>query len=500
MHQPPVVVVGDGTKRRTADYPPSFGGSDAPRTARLASGAHARESEAEAKTDTPTAKMEAGGHTDPDPGVGSHANAALREPFKVGDRLEGIYLITSRLGGGGMGSVYEAQDLSLNRLVAVKVAHDERCAHALRLEAQALAALHHPNVVTVHALGRHHGVDFLVMERLFGTPIDALIDRALDIGEPIPLDEVLFLAAAMADGLSAVHRAGLAHRDVKPSNVIVSGERVVLADFGLVTPEVELSGPQPETVAGSADYMAPEIICRDVRPGHGPAVDLYALGIVTFELLTGHPPYTADSVDAILRAHVASPVVDPRTRRPECPESLAQLVMELCAKAPDDRPETAEEVVWRLAAIREGLGLSPGVAPMRVLVVDDDPGVGRLLKRRLELAMPRMHVESVTSAHAAKRELARAPVELLLVDLNMPDESGVELCMELSGLPRRQRPRIVAISAEASDEDVKLLFALGVQTFVPKGPSFAADVAQVVGELRAERQRQTSKPRRTSSH
>lgn len=274
---------------------------------------------------------------------------AVRESRAVGQIIDGQYEVLGKLGEGGMAVVYEARELPLGRRVALKVcipgAHE-----SLQREAQALSAIRHPGFATVYHLGRHGEAHYLAMERIFG---ETLASRLHDLAlrqAPMPLDDVLHVLIGVTDALSAAHSVGIAQRDLKPANVILAGERVVLVDFGLFIPEVLVS-PENE-VNGTPEYVAPEVLTRSVAPGEGPLIDLYALGILAFELLTNRTPFVDDDVRRIISRHVATEPPDVSQLR-EMPPELAALVSELLAKDPHDRPPSAEAVLWQLKHIRD---------------------------------------------------------------------------------------------------------------------------------------------------
>ncbi len=268
-------------------------------------------------------------------------------PFHIGQLVSRVYEITGVLGAGGMGVVYEARDRHLPRTVALKAARDVRDAAALHREAQSLAAIRSPSFVKVLHLTSHGGVLVMVMERLYGETLD---ERLASLGWCMPIDEALLHVGAVASALADAHRAGVSQRDVKPSNVVLTGDRHVLVDMGLSVPEVLASGTV--MISGSPPYMAPELALRTLTRGGGARVDLYALGVLAFELLTGRLPFCEDGIEATLRAHVAQPVPDVRALRGDVPPELAALVRALLAKDPDDRPEAADDVAWELDAIR----------------------------------------------------------------------------------------------------------------------------------------------------
>jgi eukaryotic-like serine/threonine-protein kinase len=409
---------------------------------------------------------------------GRQRKSCWPEPFIRGEIIGDSLRIDGVLGAGGMGVVYLAHDLRIGRAVAIKVSRDPAYDRLLQREAQALSTVRHPGLVTVHGLGTHRGHDYMVLERLLGRTLQ---DR-IDSGKlSFAVDEALDLGIGICDALSAVHRAGLAHRDLKPSNVFVCGGRLVLLDFGLFIPEYDVG--HHDEVAGSVEYMSPEVIGNSVVPGAGPLVDLYALGVILFELLAGRVPFSADVDAAILRKHLIEPVPDLSKLRPDVPHALVQLIEGLLEKDPANRTASAEAALWQLCAIR-GSSARTGVSAYRVLVVDDDPGIGSVLRRALKQALPQLVVESETDPRRALAEIERDPPDLVLTDLNMPEMNGIELMMQLSAIPDSRRSRVVGISAEAEEQDIAAWRALGVVDFVPKDNSFVARISSIVAELR----------------
>jgi serine/threonine protein kinase len=290
-----------------------------------------------------------------------------RTLFELGEVLSGTYEIRSLLGEGGMGQVFAARDQPLNREVAVKAywpITESVTSGLLQREAQALAAIPHPGLATVFALGRHRDIEYLVMERIRGAPLDEEMNRRHRIGAKMPVRDTIRILLAIAGVLNAVHQAGCLHRDLKPGNVMLAQhERVVLMDFGLFLPEGELaSGPD---VAGSPNYMAPESIRNRVQAGSGHLVDLYALGVIAFELLAGRLPFVGPNLEQTLDLQVNAPVPDLLALAPEVPPRLAALACELLAKDPYDRPP-GDEVVWRLKAIHDDHdhGIRRSLTPM----------------------------------------------------------------------------------------------------------------------------------------
>jgi eukaryotic-like serine/threonine-protein kinase len=270
------------------------------------------------------------------------AHADLLHPGEV---LGDTYEIRSKLGEGGMGQVYSALDRRLGRHVAIKVAFPGM---SVSDEARALAALRgHPSVVTVHALGVQDGLEYAVMDRIHGKTLQRHLEDRRAAGAPLTIEEIVEIAAAMAEGLAVVHEAGMAHRDVKPENVILApNDRVVITDFGIVKPECDRTSAA--VVWGTPEYMAPEVLCGGVAAGELYLVDVYALGIVLYEMLTGGVPFCGRPTTRVLWMQVAAPVPDPTTQRPDAPSALTSLVRAMMAKSPSARPQGMKEIAWRL--------------------------------------------------------------------------------------------------------------------------------------------------------
>jgi len=256
-----------------------------------------------------------------------------------GRRLGGRYRVGELLASGGMGEVWAAHDLLLDRPVAVKVlggalAGDGRAAERLRREARAAGRLEHPSIARVLDLGEHDGRPYLVMELLEGESLATRIDRA----GPMPPEEAARVVAAVADALEAAHAAGVVHRDVKPGNVfLTSAGEVKVLDFGIAWCAHDAALTTGELL-GTAAYLAPERVL-----GHRatPAADIYALGVVLFELLAGHRPFDADSEVELAMAHVNANPPSLREAAPSAPPFLIAAACQAMAKDPSGRPPSA---------------------------------------------------------------------------------------------------------------------------------------------------------------
>ena len=411
----------------------------------------------------------------------------MKELFRPGDVVGGCYEIRAILGEGGMGQVYEAYDRTLRRCVALKASLPSMDGAFLREEARALAAFNHPSVVTVYSQGQHNGIDYIVLERLYGTSLGAHMARRVSARDRMTPEDCLEIMIALADGLYQLHRASLAHRDLKPANIMLSpGNRVVLMDFGLVLPEADKhSSTEP---AGTPQYMAPETVSKTAERGDRRLVDLYALGVLGFEMLTGQVPFPHDDPDKAMQRHLTDPVPDLGALRPDAPAPLVELILALLAKSPADRPQTAESVAWMLRQIRMHGSVGTD-APLSVLIVDDDVHSVRLLDLYVRESATQALIRTAGDGEQGLA-LAREKVpDLLLLDLQMPGMNGIELAMYLRATHLFDRCRIVALSGRAQGHDIKLLSELGITEFIPKDANTRTKLGQVVRDAARKRSR-----------
>jgi serine/threonine-protein kinase len=405
--------------------------------------------------------------------------------FSLGEIVADTYEIKSILGAGGMGEVYEAVDRVLNRRVALKVVRPSVAQEYLLREGRALAAIRHPGIVTIHAMGQHKGVGFLVLERVRGLSLDRLLQERRARGERFNVDEALELLVGVADALSVVHRAGLAHRDVKPGNVMMApGGGVVLMDFGLVLPHADRPGHR--SVAGSLQYMAPEALTGDVAEGAATLLDVYALGVLGYELLTGVVPF--DGANAVDLYWAKSRRPGPRIAaiRPDLPTPLTDVVEQMMAPEPHERPQGAEAALWQLRAVRARAAAGGAVRAFSVLIVDDDADMREALSLYVRAAAPDAEIETIGDGKQVVRAVRRRVPDLLLLDLDLPDINGVEVCMLLRGMKLGDGCMIVSVSGRATRADVDLLQQLGVRS-MEKGPSLMNALVDLIHSMRPAR-------------
>ncbi|MBI5534186.1 MAG: protein kinase [Deltaproteobacteria bacterium] len=409
------------------------------------------------------------------------SDAESNDVFAIGEVLSDTYEIRAVIGDGAMGQVFDAQDQRLNRRVAIKVAWPHVGCSAIRLEAQALAAIRHPGLVTVYAINVHRGHEYVVMDLIRGVTLEEHLVRSRQTDEPMSVARVLKLLMAITDALSAVHRAGLVHRDLKPANVMVgAGDQITLVDFGLFLPQFE-PGKQ-EKVVGSPTYMAPELIRNKVESGSWHLVDIYALGVLAFELLAGEPPFPGESVRDVFAAHVRKEVPDLTETRADIPPGLAALIREMLAKAPGERPQTGEAILRSLQTLRDKLEEDVAKAPFVVLVASPNRAQARALAGALRRVVPDAEVRTAQDAETVIEHTEFHLPDVALVDASLPGDELIELCMFLRG----SAPGVVLglLGDPQSAGDLGLLTHLDAH-FVP--PMGSDDLGLVHSLVRAAR-------------
>jgi beta-lactam-binding protein with PASTA domain len=285
--------------------------------------------------------------------------------------FDGRYRILRKLGTGGMANVYLAEDEVLGRRVAIKIlndrhAGDDQFVERFRREAKNAAGLSHPNIVSIYDRGEAEGTYYIAMEYLDGRSLKELIVQR----GPAPVNVAIDYARQILAAIRFAHRHGIVHRDIKPHNVLVDGEgRLKVTDFGIAR-----AGASQMTEAGSiigtAQYLSPE-------QAKGAPVDqtsdLYSVGVVLYELLTGVVPFSGETPVEIAMKHLSSPPEPPSTRRAEIPRELDFVVLRALAKDPADRYQSAEEMDADLARVARGAGVSPATEEAATAIIARPP-------------------------------------------------------------------------------------------------------------------------------
>ena len=325
-----------------------------------------------------------------------------------GTLLNGRYQLLERLGSGGMAEVFRARDSVLDRIVAIKVlrqdySNNPEFQEHFRTEARAAANLSHPNIVTVHDFGFADNLLFIVMEHIPGKDLKQLIRQRgrFTVEQGIPL---IIQACA---GLGYAHRAGLVHCDVKPHNMLVSPDgRLKVTDFGIARAlATMMPGERTDVVWGSPLYFSPEQAQGEVP---SPASDVYSIGIVMYELLSGTPPFTASTADELARLHISARPIPIREYIPEIPTALEEIITKVLSKEASARYRTADQ----LGRVLQKFGTQPDVEitppPQTPLVITVKPEISNRLPTNERPSTPRPE-PVVQQIHPPESALQNAP-------------------------------------------------------------------------------------------
>lgn len=335
-------------------------------------------------------------------GTGQATNAQKAvASLKVGMKLSGRYLLLSRLAIGGMGEVWQTLDEKTGERLALKILRPELAGKKLflsrlQIEAYNASRVHHPNLAEVHASGEDAGLGWISMELVDGVSLTEILDQE----HILETDFLLSVLYQTADALSAVHGAGIVHRDIKPGNIMVTptGE-VKLTDFGISKAPGQVNLTQAGMVMGTAQYLPPE---QAMGQPATPAGDLYALGVIAYEALAGKRPFSGDKPVDIAFAHVNKPV-------PALPDSVApslrELVMELLEKEPQKRLASADALMQRLEEVQQALNSAGDSLPAPAAEASV-PEAGELAANLAEPA------ESAEVADKAADQIAAEPADL----------------------------------------------------------------------------------------
>ena len=298
--------------------------------------------------------------------------------------LSGQYDVQSEAGSGGMATVYLARDLKHDRQVAVKVLRSELAAtlgpDRFPREIKIVAQLQHPHILPLYDSGESDGFLYFVMPFIDGESLRAKLDRE---GQ-LPVRDAVRILREVVDALSYAHGKGVLHRDIKPENVMLSGKHAIVMDFGVAKALSDAGGENITTMGiavGTPKYMSPEQATGEPHLDH--RSDIYAVGILGCELLTGEPPFSGKTSQAILAAQVMQPPTDIRSIRPAVPQALSDALGKCLEKNPADRWQSADELMPALEAVGTS---SAGVTPTETPPVDVTPTAAPRMSRRTWLA------------------------------------------------------------------------------------------------------------------
>ena len=298
----------------------------------------------------------------------------------------GKYEILEEIGCGGFAVVYKARDTELDRTVALKMLHpqltvDPKFIQRFRQEARAAAGLHHPHIVTIHEVGEEAGQHYLTMAFLPGRTLDKRLAEG-----PLPVEQAVSIVEQIAGALDGIHEQGLVHRDVKPSNIMVDdADQSTLLDFGIVRAAEGTRLTTTMAVLGTPEYMAPEQAEIEEAAEIDWRADVYALGVVAYEMLVGRPPFTGRSPTAILHKHVYEPPPVPTALNPDLPPGLEPVLLEALAKRREERFQQAGAFA---AALQREAQLALPYQQLQAAAAQEDWAEVLALGRQIQVLAP----------------------------------------------------------------------------------------------------------------
>lgn len=371
----------------------------------------------------------------------------------IGQVLGERYELLERIGGGGMALVYRGQDRLLNRKVAVKVlrqqyVNDEEFIRRFRREAQAAASLSHPNVVSIYDVGQEDETHYIVMEFIDGKTLNDLIkERA-----PIPVEEAIRISAQICDALDHAHINQIIHRDIKPHNILIGKNgRVKVTDFGIARAADASQITQTGSVVGSVHYFSPEHAKGTLT---GAQSDLYSLGIVLYQMLTGRLPFLGESPISVALKHLQEDVEEPRKVNPLIPQSVENIILKSMRKKPEERYRSAKEM---LEDIETCLQPERRNEPKITFVAedadyDDDVKTRVLPAIRADHYVPDDDPDEEPAYPARKKRRWLPPLiwTVVLAGLLVALYLGVQYLKERLEVPEHDIPNFVGVSADAA--------------------------------------------------
>jgi eukaryotic-like serine/threonine-protein kinase len=400
-------------------------------------------------------------------GVGLRENALVDRTYRV-ERV---------LGSGGMGVVALARDERLDRKVAIKFIKPELFAFPemrsfFHNEARAMARVSHPNVLQVYAFGEHEGTPYFVMEYVEGKTADHWLKMRLRAFPEI--DEAIKILDQACRGVEAIHATDTVHRDLKPSNLLIDQSfRVSVGDLGVA--RMLADGAGSNFVVGSALYMAPEAAFgEDEAAELASRRDIYALGCIAYELLTGRPPFLGETDMNVLSQHVLQEPAPPSQVRSDLPSGYDEIIAKAMSKDPNKRYPTVE--AFRRALLAEHSG---NREPERILIADDDPDWRTIIHSQLTTRFPNAVIDQVADGEAALSAFERNPYSVVLVDLQMPEMDGAKLTLLLRSIDSSQKTPIIVLTAAGGPREWQRLSAIGADAFLVK-PVNADDVEMLI--------------------
>ena len=390
--------------------------------------------------------------------------------------FDGRYRIVRKLGSGGMADVYLAEDEELGRRIAIKIlndrhANDESFVERFRREAKNAAGLSHPNIVSIYDRGEAEGTYYIAMEYLDGRSLKELVVAR----GPLPIGDAIDATRQVLAALRFAHRKGVVHRDIKPHNVMADADgRLKVTDFGIARAGVSQM-TEAGSIIGTAQYLSPE-------QARGAAVDqrsdLYSVGVVLYEMLTGKTPFSGETPVEIAMKHLSDPPRPPSLERPDISPDLDMVVLRALAKSPDERFQTAEEMDAELDRVGQGLGVTAATADAATMVLSGaDAAPTSIIPPRRPPSATR---PSYRYAEPPPRRRAIWPWLLALLLVVLAGVAGWyafgQIQDSLSGSPTASVPYVVG---QREDNAVQNIIEQGLEPNVHREPHESVKVGDV---------------------
>lgn len=340
------------------------------------------------------------------------------------------YLATHHIGQGGMADVFLAHDTILNREVAVKILRGELSNDPVALlrfqqEAQASTALSHPNIVDIYDVGEDRGHHFIVMEYVRGTTLKNLIKRR----GALTKEEAQDIMEQITSAIVEAHKRGIIHRDIKPQNILVKADGTIkVVDFGIALAQNSLQLTQKDSVMGSVHYLAPELARGEQASAQS---DIYALGIVFYELLSGDVPFKGEQAVEIALKHMREPIKDIRTINPDIPQAMSNIILKACAKNKNNRYRSAQEMLDDIKTC-----LSPKRANERPPLFDYEEHSGKTRTLQKIDTTDKKTKKEVHIKQVKKKKKKIDWLVVIVILLSMLSLAGIYFALSLTGVFR----------------------------------------------------------------
>lgn len=398
----------------------------------------------------------------------------------LGNRYELLELI----GEGGMAMVYKAKCHSLDRIVAVKILKEEYSCDSnfvskFKTEAFAAASLSHPNIVNIFDVGQQEDIYYIVMEYIEGQTLSEYIS----LHKPLPIEKAVDIAVMICDGLHHAHERGIIHRDIKPHNILITSTGMVkVADFGIAQAITKNTITFGGNVVGSVQYISPEQAKGEPLTR---ATDIYSVGCVLYEMLTGQLPFEAESPITIALKHIHDDIPSPRSINPLIPEKLDQIVVKAMDKLPDKRFSTTEQMRNALLNIYSNVGQHNNKA-ITVSPVDEEQG-GIMAKRKLRplgtiiiVALIGLLLGVLTQINWFGKEVTVPDVSNLKVKAAEMELEKYDLNMEISSEQFNVEYEKDTVISQDPSAGQKVKTGRSIKVIISKGPEMA-EVPRVIG-------------------